>query len=93
VVAWKWADDYLTKRSACGIGTRVKAMLRRVRLIRQELVAQRPVSVPNTVLTFDNLVIDLTRREVRLEEKTVANETQGIRAVVSRAQHAAGTVT
>jgi len=82
------ADDYLTKPfSMRELVARVKAMLRRVRLIRQELVASVPVSVPNTVLAFDNLVIDLTRREVRLEEKPVAMKPKEFELLLFMAQH------
>jgi DNA-binding response OmpR family regulator len=65
------ADDYLTKPfSMRELMARVKALLRRVRLIRQELgIEAQP---PNQVLTFEDLEIDLTRREVRLNEQALA---------------------
>ena len=82
------ADDYLTKPfSMRELVARVKAMLRRVRLIRQELVTSIPASVPNTVLAFENLVIDLTRREVRLEEKPVAMKPKEFELLLFMAQH------
>lgn len=67
------ADDYMTKPfSMRELVARVKALLRRVRLIREDLAAEgRPANRTPTVeveetLTFDNLEIDQARREVRL---------------------------
>jgi DNA-binding response OmpR family regulator len=66
------ADDYLTKPfSMRELLARVKALLRRVEIIREELAAEHgktdvPASPQTAVLTFGNLVIDGGRREVRL---------------------------
>ena len=66
------ADDYITKPfSMRELIARVKAHLRRVRLIRQETESQ-PEAVSNEILRFGNLVLDLTRREVLLEGKPLA---------------------
>lgn len=62
------ADDYLTKPfSMRELMARVKAQLRRTRMLREELTES--AAIPHERLTFDNLVIDLTRREVTLENK------------------------
>ncbi len=69
------ADDYLTKPfSMRELLARVKALLRRVEIIREELAAEQgemplPSSPQTAVLTFGNLVIDGGRREVRLNDQ------------------------
>jgi DNA-binding response OmpR family regulator len=62
------ADDYLIKPfSMRELMARVKAMLRRVRLIRQEMETSISVNPPDSeILKFGNLEIDITRREVRI---------------------------
>jgi DNA-binding response OmpR family regulator len=66
------ADDYLTKPfSMRELLARVKALLRRVRLIREEVSAENgPVSTER--LTFRDLTIDLTRREVLHQGKPLS---------------------
>jgi DNA-binding response OmpR family regulator len=67
------ADDYMTKPfSMREFLARVKALMRRERLIREEVEAEagegdgRPARQQQQ-LVFDDLVIDLARREVRLQ--------------------------
>ncbi len=62
------ADDYLTKPfSMRELMARVKALLRRVRLIREELAAEDEkagvLGTRGDILSAGDLVIDLTRRE------------------------------
>jgi DNA-binding response OmpR family regulator len=62
------ADDYLTKPfSMRELIARVKAQLRRARLMREELGKMDSSAEKKEKLAFDNLVINLTRREVTLE--------------------------
>lgn len=63
------ADDYLTKPfSIRELLARIKALLRRVRLVREEVVIaateQMQSEFPLERLAFGDLVIDLSRREV-----------------------------
>jgi DNA-binding response OmpR family regulator len=66
------ADDYISKPfSMRELMARVKAHLRRERLIRDEVSAEQE-TIPKKVLQFGNLELDLTRREVLLEKKPLA---------------------
>ncbi len=66
------ADDYLAKPfSMRELIARVKALLRRVRLIREDIVTEKQEADQPKLITFDNLVIDLTRREVKLDGKVL----------------------
>ncbi len=70
------ADDYLTKPfSMRELLARVKALLRRVRLIREELAAADDTSsqaeARGNSLRFEDLTIDITRREVLREGEPV----------------------
>jgi len=61
------ADDYITKPfSMRELMARVKAHLRRERLIRQEVDSEQETTPPK-ILTFDNLIINPVRREVLLD--------------------------
>jgi DNA-binding response OmpR family regulator len=64
------ADDYMTKPfSMRELMARVKAMLRRVRMMREELVTNQVVVPPldDNLKAFDNLIIDSIRHEIRLD--------------------------
>jgi DNA-binding response OmpR family regulator len=65
------ADDYLTKPfSMRELLARVKAQLRRGRLIREEMEKQAQVApAAHETLAFGNLIVNSTRREVTLEER------------------------
>ncbi len=63
------ADDYLTKPfSMREFLARVKAQLRRVRMMREEIDGPGGANS----LHFGNLVLDLTRRELLVDDKPVA---------------------
>jgi DNA-binding response OmpR family regulator len=82
------ADDYMTKPfSMRELIARVKAMLRRVRMMREEINANSSPAVEQKTMDFDNLVLDLTRREVRLNGKPVAVKPKEFELLVFLAQH------
>ena len=61
------ADDYLTKPfSMRELMARVKAQLRRTRLLREELEKSSHPEKKQETLSFNDLVINITRREVTL---------------------------
>jgi len=65
------ADDYLTKPfSMRELMARVKAQLRRSRLVREQAV-RTDGGASHEILSFGDLVIDLTRREVQLNDLPV----------------------
>jgi len=62
------ADDYLTKPfSMRELMARVKAQIRRSRLTREEISKFKTSSKQQDKLSFDSLVINLTRREVTID--------------------------
>jgi len=62
------ADDYLTKPfSMRELMARVKAQLRRTRLIQEELGKVGMNQIKQEKLSFQNMVINLSRREVTLD--------------------------
>ncbi len=82
------ADDYLTKPfSMRELIARVKALLRRVRLIRQEFENGSALGSPADVLEFDNLTLDLKRREVRLAGSPLALKPKEYELLLFLAQH------
>ncbi|HEX9019462.1 MAG TPA: response regulator transcription factor [Anaerolineaceae bacterium] len=82
------ADDYMTKPfSMRELMARVKAMLRRVRLIREEVSSTTTPPAPAQTMSFDNLVVDLTRREVRLDGAPLALKPKEYDLLLFLAQH------
>ncbi len=81
------ADDYLTKPfSMRELLARVKAQLRRTRLIREEMGRPNP-DAPHQKLAFDALVIDETRREVTLDGSPLALKPKEYDLLLFLAQH------
>jgi len=81
------ADDYLTKPfSMRELIARVKAQLRRVRLIREEMGKQDTEST-HEKLTFDNLVINQTRREVILYDEPLQLKPKEYELLTFLAEH------
>ncbi len=81
------ADDYLTKPfSMRELLARVKAQLRRTRLIREE-VAQGDGGAPRGRLAFGGLVIDQTRREVTLDDSALQLKPKEYELLLFLAQH------
>jgi DNA-binding response OmpR family regulator len=81
------ADDYLTKPfSMRELIARVKAQLRRARILREELVKSPPVKEHET-LTFEDLVVNLTRREVTRNNKPLQLKPQEYELLVFFAEH------
>ncbi len=82
------ADDYLTKPfSMRELLARVKALLRRVRLMREEFSSSSETAVGNQILTFGNLTLNLTRREVSLEQNVLALKPKEFELLLFLAQH------
>jgi len=84
------ADDYMAKPfSMRELIARVKAMLRRVRLIREEVSeAENADGRPKQeVLEFGNLRIDITRREITVNDEVVAFKPKEYELLTFLAQH------
>ncbi len=81
------ADDYLTKPfSMRELIARVKAQLRRARLLREEMgKSVEPAS--HETLTFDNLTINLTRREVTLNDAPIQLKPKEYELLLFLAEH------
>jgi DNA-binding response OmpR family regulator len=84
------ADDYLTKPfSMRELLARVRAQLRRARVIQEELekVKQASAAESAEILTFDDLVINLTRRDVQLDGNILALKPKEYELLLFFAQH------
>ncbi len=84
------ADDYMAKPfSMRELIARVKAMLRRVRLIREEVNTEEGLDgkPKQEALEFDNLRIDMTRREITVDGDVVAFKPKEYELLTFLAQH------
>ncbi len=82
------ADDYLTKPfSMRELLARVKAQLRRARLLREEMGKQGDFVPKHETLKFDNLVINLTRREVTLDDAPIPLKPKEYELLLFLAEH------
>jgi len=81
------ADDYIAKPfSMRELLARVKAHLRRERLIRGK-IEQEPSVKTHQLLTYGNLVIDLTRYELSLDGKPVQLKPKELELLIFLARH------
>ena len=88
------ADDYMTKPfSMRELLARVKAMLRRVRLVREEISNAAPPPPPppppppTSLIINDNLTLDMVRREVRLNDQPLTLKPKEYELLLFLAQH------
>jgi DNA-binding response OmpR family regulator len=82
------ADDYLTKPfSMRELMARVKAQLRRSRFMREEFGKSVETQSRHEKLTFDNLEVNLTRREVILNNKPLPLKPQEYELLLFFAEH------
>ena len=84
------ADDYLAKPfSMRELIARVKALLRRVRLIHDEINqnADDDQKLKSEILTFDNLIIDMSRREIKVDDQVVPFKPKEYNLLTFFAQH------
>jgi DNA-binding response OmpR family regulator len=81
------ADDYMTKPfSMRELLARVKAQLRRTRLIREEMTSAQ-AHAPHEQLAFGALLIDQTRREVTLDKQPLQLKPKEYELLLFLAQH------
>jgi DNA-binding response OmpR family regulator len=84
------ADDYVTKPfSLRELAARVKALLRRVRLDRAESAAsvEEKTKTSSETLRFGNLELDLTRWEVRLDQRPISMKPKEFDLLLFLARH------
>jgi DNA-binding response OmpR family regulator len=89
------ADDYMTKPfSMRELMARVKAMLRRVSMIRKEMQSETTtVPVNGQVMSFGALELDLPKREIRLSGQALNVKPKEFELLVFLAQHRGQVVT
>jgi DNA-binding response OmpR family regulator len=81
------ADDYITKPfSMRELMARVKAHLRRERLIRQDVDSEQGAASKDALI-FGNLTLDLSRREVLLDGTAIALKPKEFELLLFLAQH------
>jgi len=81
------ADDYLTKPfSMRELFARVKALLRRIRLMKEEITATQ--NLTSEPLSFGDITINLDKREVYLDGDPVALKPKEYDLLLYLAQHA-----
>ena len=81
------ADDYLTKPfSMRELMARVKAQLRRTRIVREELANLKPEAKDNA-LNFGSLIINRTRQEVTLHDEPLPLKPQEYQLLLFFAEH------
>jgi two-component system OmpR family response regulator len=82
------ADDYLTKPfSMRELLARVKSQLRRARLLREEMGKSGSTEAKHETLKFENLVINLTRREVILDDSPLQLKPKEYELLLFFAEH------
>ncbi len=80
------ADDYITKPfSMREFLARVKAHIRRVRLIREEIDSE--VSLGKEIIQLGNLTLNLTRREVSLDDQALSLKPKEFDLLLYLARH------
>jgi DNA-binding response OmpR family regulator len=80
------ADDYMSKPfSMREFLARVKAQLRRMRLMREE--RESGDILPREIIKYGNLTLDLTRREVLLEERALSLKPKEFDLLLFLARH------
>lgn len=90
------ADDYMTKPfSMRELMARVKAMLRRVRMIREEIQSEATAlpAINTQVLSFGSLELDLTKREIRLNGQALTVKPKEFELLIFLARHRGQVVT
>jgi len=81
------ADDYMVKPfSMRELLARVKAMLRRVRLVREEINVVSDANVKQ-ILTYGNLIIDLQRHEIQLDNHVLPMKPKEYELLLFLCQH------
>jgi DNA-binding response OmpR family regulator len=82
------ADDYLTKPfSMRELMARVKAQLRRSRLVREEITNLKTEEKKHEILKFENLSINRTRQEVTLNDEPLPLKPQEYQLLLFFAEH------